>query len=165
MTVPDELIPKIDQAGQLYHQLVLVVGPSGSGKTQVLKELARAQGWALLNLNLELTRRLLELTERQRQQRASRMVAEIVESTATSPVLLDNTELLFEPSLQLEPLRLLQGVARDRTVVASWHGQVDSGQLTHAVPGHPEFKRYATQELLLVELTRDPRSQPQGGMA
>ena len=37
-------------------------------------------------------------------------------------MLLDHLEILFDPALEQDPLRLLQGVSRDRTVVAAWPG-------------------------------------------
>ena len=81
-------------------------------------------------------------------------VAWLVERLAReheSPVILfDNVELLFAPALQLDPLRLLQQTARNRTVVAAWNGRVDDGSLTYAEPSHPEYRRYATDEILLV---------------
>ena len=62
----EEIIDKINQAHELYHRLVLVVGPSGSGKTSLLQEVSKQTGFKYINLNLELSRALLELTERQR---------------------------------------------------------------------------------------------------
>jgi hypothetical protein len=37
-------------------------------------------------------------------------------------VLLDNIELLFDVHLKQDPLRLLQGLSRNKTVVATWNG-------------------------------------------
>ena len=62
----EEIVDKINQTHQLYHRLVLVVGPSGSGKTSLLQEVSKQTGFRYINLNLELSRALLELTERQR---------------------------------------------------------------------------------------------------
>jgi len=62
----EEIIDRIKQSHELYHRLVLVVGPSGSGKTSLLQEVSKQTGFKYINLNLELSRALLELTERQR---------------------------------------------------------------------------------------------------
>jgi RNase adaptor protein for sRNA GlmZ degradation len=62
----EEIIDKINQTHELYHRLVLVVGRSGSGKTSLLQEVSKQTGFKYINLNLELSRALLELTERQR---------------------------------------------------------------------------------------------------
>jgi len=47
---------------------------------------------------------------------------------------LDNTEILFNPILKQDPLRLLQRISRNRTVVATWLGNVTDSHLTYAAP-------------------------------
>ena len=49
-------------------------------------------------------------------------------------VLLDNIELLFATELAQDPLRLLQSLSRNRTIVAAWPGNFDGGALTYAEP-------------------------------
>ncbi|MCK4415225.1 MAG: BREX-3 system P-loop-containing protein BrxF [Candidatus Eisenbacteria sp.] len=65
-SLSEKVIAQIGKAAELYHRLVLIVAPSGSGKTAVLQNAATRSGAPLLNLNLELSRRMLDLTERQR---------------------------------------------------------------------------------------------------
>jgi hypothetical protein len=65
-------------------------------------------------------------------------------------VLLDNLEILFDVSLKLDPLRCLQDLARDTTIVAAWDGTVTAGYLTYATPDHPEYRRYALEDLVVV---------------
>jgi hypothetical protein len=146
--ISEQILRKIQEARGLYHRLVLVVGPPRSGKTKALQEVARATNFPLISGSLELSRRLLDLTERQRALRASALLEDIV--TAHAGVLLDNLELLFDISLQQDPLRLLQQLARIRTVVAAWNGRIQGGYLTYAAPDHPEFRRYPAAGLLVV---------------
>jgi len=72
-------------------------------------------------------------------------------------VILDNIEILFDVALRLEPLGCLQAMARSRTIVAAWNGEVSEGHLTYAVPGHPEFKRYPVAGLLMVGTSADSK--------
>jgi ribose 1,5-bisphosphokinase PhnN len=55
----------IRQAASQYFRLVLLVAPSGSGKTALLQAVAQENSLPLLNINLELSKRLLELTRSQ----------------------------------------------------------------------------------------------------
>lgn len=96
----------------------------------------------LVNVNLELSRRMLELTERQRTFSLPKLLSEVVEEVANELVLLDNIEILFDIHLKQDPLRLLQGLSRDKTVVAAWNGSVVDGHIIYAAPGHPEYRRY-----------------------
>ncbi len=64
--IPNQIIDRIEQAKDLYHRLVLLVAPSGAGKTASMREVNRHLGAPLLNVNLEISRRMLEMTVRQR---------------------------------------------------------------------------------------------------
>lgn len=139
----------IDKAAELYQQLILIAAPSGSGKTAALQDVATRADAPLLNLNLELSRRMLDLTERQRALQMARLVGEIVGSDEPL-VLLDNIEILFDVTLQQDPLRLLQGASRNRTVVTTWNGTLEDGYLIYATPDHPEYRRYPRGELVVV---------------
>ena len=147
-SLPDVIIAKAGHAAQIYHRLVLLVGPRGTDKTAAMQAVGGRLDVPLINVNLELARRMLELTERQRRLRLARLLDEIVGKHPL--VLLDNTEMLFDVSLAADPLRLLQGLSRNRTVVATWNGLDADGWLTYATPDHPEHRRYPSRELLLV---------------
>ena len=145
----EQVIRNIDEARGLYHRLVLVVAPAGAGKTAALRDVRRRLGAPLLNANLELSLRMLELTERQRVLQLPRIFAELVGEAGADVVLLDNIEILFDVSLKQDPLRLLQGVSRNKTLVVAWNGTVEHGRLTYAAPGHPEFHECPTEGLLI----------------
>jgi hypothetical protein len=139
----------------LYYRLVLLVGRPDSGKTAILRSLAEAEHVPVINVGVELSRGLLDLTERQRALQLPRMLESAAGGLPAHLTLLDNTELLFDPVLRQDPLRLLQGLSRGRTIVATWPGDCDGGFLTHAGPEHPEFRRYPSADLLVVCVGRD----------
>jgi hypothetical protein len=132
-----------------YYRLVLLVGPAGSGKTQVLLRLAKDARFPYINLGLALSQRLLEYPARTRSLRVPQIVAVLLDEAGADTVLLDNTEILSEPTLKQDPLRLLQQVSRNPTVVASWNGRFEDRVLTYAHPDHPEFKKYYDVDALI----------------
>jgi len=115
-----------------------------------MRELAETPGRSLVNVNLSLSQRLLELTARQRALRVSVLLDEIAKEHEGDVLLLDNTEVLFSPELQQDPLRLLQGLARNQTVVAVWAGESENDNLTYADPVHPEFRRCPKPDAVIV---------------
>lgn len=145
----DQIIEQLNRVAELYHRLLLVAAPSGSGKTAALQDVATRTGAPLLNLNLELSRRMLDLTERQRALQLPRVLEEVV-GRDEPLVLLDNIEILFDVALQQDPLKLLQGVSRNRTVVAAWNGTLENDYLSYATPEHPEYRRYSRRDLVVV---------------
>src|SRR5918996_375483 len=146
----EQIMHQINQATTLYHRLILVVAPSGAGKTKALQEIAKQTGFRYINVNLELSRQLLDLTERQQALQVSRVLSDIVGKDDEQVVLLDNTEVLFDVSLKQDPLRCLQGLSRHNTVVAAWNGTIEHGYLIYAAPDHPEYRRYPAGDLLVV---------------
>ena len=150
--VVDQIRQRLSGIADIYNRLVLLVGPSGSGRTDALRALAETEKAPVFNVGAEISRRLLDLTERQRVLQLPKLLEEAVARLSGNITLLDNTEVLFNPVLKHDPLRLLQGLSRDRTLVASWLGDVDSGHLTYAVPEHPEFRRYPAAGLLVVDV-------------
>lgn len=150
----------IDQATNAYCRLVLVVGPHGSGKTAALLDVASRTGYPYVNVSLELSRRLLDLPARQRSRQVLPLLGSVIGESDQAVVLLDNLEILFEPTLRQRPLDVLRRLARTRTIVASWHGTVKDGTLTYAMPGHPEYLEAPVQDALLVTSGLAPRTCP-----
>ena len=146
----DRVIRSIDQAAELYHRLVMLVAPAGAGKTAALQDVHERTSAPLVNVNLDLSRCMLDLTERQRALQLPRLLAAIVGASAADVVLLDNVEILFDVSLKQDPLQLLQGLSRNKTVVVAWSGSVDGEYMVYATPDHPEYKRYPLRDFLVV---------------
>ena len=145
----DQVVRKINQAHELYNRLLLVVGPSGAGKTTALHEVRERIGAPMFNVNLELSRRMLELTERQRALQLPCHLREIVNTVDHEMILLDNIEVVFDVALKQDPLRLLQGLSRNRTVVAAWNGAIVGDFLIYAAPAHKEYRRYTVRDFLV----------------
>ncbi len=144
-----QLSRNVEQATGLYHRLVLLVGPAGSGKTTALQDLSSELAAPLINVNLELSRRLLELPERRRPLEVRDLLRDALGEASGEIVLLDNIELLFDVNLKQDPLRLLQSLSRNRTVVVAWNGSVSDGHVTYAAPDHPEYGRYPVEGFLV----------------
>lgn len=148
-SLPDQIMRKIGQTVDLYHRLLLVVAPMGTGKTAALQDMHVRTGAPLLNINLTVSQRMLDLTERQRPLQLSRLLSEIVGGIEGDIVLLDNIELLFDVSLKQDPLRLLQNISRNKTLVVAWNGSIENGYMMYAALDHPEFKKYPVHDLLV----------------
>lgn len=149
-TVADQILKRAAEVNELYYRLVLVVSPPEKETSAIFKRMAEQTGLQIVNVNRELSEALLALTARQRSLRAASFVGDIIANSNKEAVLLDNIEILFDPALRLDPLRLLQSLSRQKTIVASWKGQVQGANLTYAEPDHPEYRRYSTRDLVLI---------------
>lgn len=146
----DQVTAALEGAQNRYYRLVLLIGPSNSGKTQVLIQVADQIGCDVLNVNLALSHRMLDVPRGRRAKVADRIFREIITSQKDGVVLLDNLEVLFDARLQLDPLRLLQLASRNHMVVASWNGTLNDGLLSYAEPDHPEYKSYRNVDAITV---------------
>lgn len=146
----DRVIQKVDKANELYYRLVVLVAPAGGGKTAVLQDVHDRTAAPLINVNLELSLRMLDLTERQRTLQLPLLLSQIANVAQADVILLDNIEVLFDVTLKQDPLRLLEGLSRNKTVVAAWSGTIDGGHMLYARSDHPEYRRYPLQDFLVV---------------
>ncbi len=153
LALADRVIEKIGSVAGAYHQLVILVGPCRSGKTPCLQRVHERTGFPLININLELSQKLLQCPLQQRAFEVSGLAGDIVAGKGARCVLLDNIEILFHPDLAIDPLRLLQKLSRNRTIVATWNGVLDGRQLVYAEPGHPEYKRWPVDDLAIIPIT------------
>ena len=148
----DSIAQTVAGLGGAYERLALVVGEAGSGKSTVLAAAAEQEGWPLINVGLSLSERLLDVAPLHRAAKVSGLLTDLIAEGETSVVLLDDIEILFEPSLELDPLGLLRDLARRTTLVVVWPGEANSDSLTYATPGHPEHRQYSAAHLPLISI-------------
>lgn len=160
MTEPadNKIYKAIDSASELYNRLVLLVGESGTGKTKALRRVADRLGVSVVNVNLILSGELLELTTEQRVLQLPQRFDQIVRQS-DEPVMLDNLELLFGSDLKQNPLKLLQSLSRNKTVVATWNGALTENRLKYAEIGHPECGIYDTADTLIIDMNTMTRAE------
>ncbi|GMV30594.1 MAG: hypothetical protein AMXMBFR59_27190 [Rhodanobacteraceae bacterium] len=143
----------VGEIGDLNSKLILLVGPSRSGKTQLLRQLSAKLNIEPLNVGLELSRRLASTPNSKRGFSAGDLLREIADRDRTEdPLLLDNLELLFEPSLQINPLDLVRRLAHSKRVVAVWPGELRGDRLVYADMSHPEHRDYSRDGVVALEI-------------
>ena len=80
-SLAEQILSKIGNISELYHRLMIVAAPTGSGKTRTLHEVHQRTSAPLISVNLELSRCMLDLTERQLALQLPRLLGEIVNET------------------------------------------------------------------------------------
>jgi hypothetical protein len=147
-----QILHHLENIATMYNRLILLVAPSGKGKTGVLREVESKSNAAYINLNLALSERLLDLTEKQRALQIAKITEDIVAESKHEVRLLDNIEILFDPGLKLDPLRLFENISRNHVLVVAWNGNTDDKYLTYADPDHREYRRYPVNDLLIIRI-------------
>jgi hypothetical protein len=150
-----QLLDTIRSTKGAYHKLTIIAGPSGAGKTRLLAQVATDLQLPCINLSLLLSQRLLSQTRRQRALRAEEVAIEVIDEHIQAGLCLDDTELLFDSTLSLNPLTFLQDISRNRLIVASWNGVLAVGQLRFGSAGHPDFFSQAVSGYPVVTVADD----------
>ena len=149
----DSLEQLVRDIRALQSPLILLVGPPGSGKTQRLRQLAAKLSSESINVGLELARLLAATPNNKRGFSAGELLREITNNHKTGGLLLlDDLELLFEPSLQVNPLDLIKRLAHAQPVVAVWPGELRGDRLTYADMSHPEHRNYSREGVVVFEV-------------
>ena len=146
----DKINTSLHSIESQYHRLIILVNCEEAGKQDVLDKLASGRDIKQINLNLELSSRLLEFSIKQRPLKVTEIMTEIVEPLS-SPVILDKLDILFEPSLQTDPLALLKSLSRNKTIIAFWTGTMKDNKLYYADPGYPEYKSYPIEDFVAID--------------
>ena len=130
------------------HGLLLILRDeqSAAGEARLQSYLERSSVVDRIQLSLALGHRLLDLPTQQRTLQASNIVADLLAGIGV--LLVENIELLFEPTLRLDPMRALRAASRRRPLMVIWPGALmEGGHLVYAEPGHPEYRRYDSADL------------------
>ncbi|KAF0228151.1 MAG: hypothetical protein FD175_2257 [Beijerinckiaceae bacterium] len=139
----------VEDVSGLNSKLVLLIGHPRTGKSSLLGRLAENRQMRLLNVGMELGRKLLLVSSTRRHLQATDMLKELADDSSHNGLLImDNIEILFDQTLKLSPLELLKRHAHARRVVAAWPGELREGRLSYATTGHPEHQDYGIDGLV-----------------
>lgn len=145
----EELDRLVEDVSGLNSKLVLLIGQPRTGKSSLLGRLAENRQMRLLNVGMELGRKLLSVSSTRRHLQATDMLKELADDSSHNGLLImDNIEILFDQTLKLSPLELLKRHAHARRVVAAWPGELREGRLSYATTGHPEHQDYGIDGLV-----------------
>lgn len=145
----DKLRISIESIETQYHRLIILVNCDDSSKQEIMDILKEDRDVRPVNLNLELSARLLEYSIKQRPLKVAEIMADLIEALP-SPVVFDKLDILFDPSLQTDPLALLQSLSRSKTIIAFWSGSLKDNKLSYAEPGYPEYRSYPVQDFVAI---------------
>jgi len=117
--------------------LLFVTGGSDSCRSSLLKDISAATNTEVLNLSFLLSKEMKILSKGERPLRASGFLSELLSNRKS--VIFDHIELLFDPQLKLRAINTLRLLARGRSILTIWPGNVKGEFVTYAQRGHPEF--------------------------
>lgn len=150
--IVDHVLKKLVFVNRQFYQLLLIVGPSERGQENIVNQVSEKINAPVVNINLDVSRQLLELPEKQRPLNLAKIMDSIIKSLPKNTFIFKNIELLFHASLETDPLRLFKNISRNKTLIVAWNGFIKDNHLFYAAPRHPDYKKYPTNDLNIINL-------------
>ncbi len=144
--VVSERVDALMQRATFYHCVVLVDSDVCRLQSHV-EELGRTKGWPILSLGRMLAEAILSASPRQRSVGAQRVLRALLRESKPGPVVCTDIDLLFEPTLRLDPLRLLREASRETDLVVAWPGSYSGSVLAYAASEHSHYRTWRNPEL------------------
>ena len=148
MTINSKLNQLIASSKELYYRLVLIVGDKDEC-SKIINEVAKNHERHPINVNFKLSEKLIQLNYNKRQITLQNLMWDLVKDEKEI-VFLTDTEILFDSSLQQDPLKVLQEVSRNISVVAYWGGKINNTKLIYAIPNHSEYREYSSNDVVYI---------------
>jgi hypothetical protein len=146
----DHVLEKLAIVNQQFYRMLLIAGPTERGQEDILGHVSTHIDAPVVNINLDVSRQLLELPEKQRPIKVSGILDEIIKAKPYQTFIFKNIELLFDAALKTDPLRLFKNIARNKTLIVGWNGVIEGKYLIYATPGHPDYKKYPANDLNII---------------
>jgi hypothetical protein len=103
----------------------------------------------VISVGSALGRQLLPVPKSRRHLMVANLFRDLADAHASGGLIIfDHIELLFDHSLQLNPLDLLKRNAHSRRVITAWPGELIDHRLRYATLGHPEYQDYGIEGLV-----------------
>ena len=130
----------------------LFVSPEIRRLEDAAHQLLSTYAWPHLSLGQELSAALLTEAPQRRPYEAQHWLKARLGEFSPGPALCTEIDLLFEPTLELDPLRLLCDVGRITRLVVAWPGIYQHDVLAYAVPDHSHYRTWRRPQVSLIAL-------------
>ena len=130
-----------------YYPCCLLVHPKVVQLERAGQYLQARYAWPTLSIGTALSGALLDIAPHQRPSEVHSAFQAAVHRLLPGPILCRNIDILFEPVLAIDPLRLLRDTSRMAPLVVLWPGAFSNGALSYARPEHSRYRVWASPEL------------------
>jgi len=153
-------VDAIKTVSQDRHKLVILLGVFGVGKTNILKKIARETAGVYLNLNLELSERLLKLPRSAMNDGVTvpRLIDEICDlfSPQKETLFVDNIELLFSPELgKINPVDTFKRISRQRPIVIAIPAYREGNLAVYSTPDSQDYFPIPLEDFVTIEVKKE----------
>ena len=131
---------------------VLLVHPTISRLQAAVAEIQPHYDWPFLPVGEHLSAALMVVPPNRRGRVARDWLQAEIEHFRPGLLVCTEIDLLFEPTLELDPLALFRQVSRKTKLIVLWPGTYENNTLAYAVPEHAHYKVWRKSEVEIIAL-------------
>ncbi len=117
-----------------YHKLIFLVNRNENLHTTI----PLLDEYKKVNVNRVLSENLVSLPKQKYPMYVEDILMQSLEDNE-GVYILQHIDILFDPVLQIHPIRLLENLSKIYSLIVEWPGRYVDGQLIYAEFGHPEY--------------------------
>ena len=109
-------------------------------------------GWPFLDLNTLLAQILAASAPQRRSTLAIHSFETKIKQNRQSSLICTGIDILFEPSLKLDPFRLFRDTSRQQQtrLIILWPGEYKGSTLSYATPNHSHYRTWSQPDLQFI---------------
>ncbi|ASN03848.1 BREX-3 system P-loop-containing protein BrxF [Virgibacillus necropolis] len=125
---------EISQVDGWYHKLIFIVDRNEQFHTRI----PLLDDYEKVNVNRVLSEGLISVPKQKYPMYIDELLEKVLKSKENIYILQHN-DILFDPVLQTNPVRLLENLSKTYKLIVEWPGRYVDGRLIYAEYGHPEY--------------------------
>ena len=141
------MISNIDLLTQHFDCLFLV-HPLINVLEKISQEI-QERGVVHLNVSKGLSSSLMTVSLNQRCRFSQKWLMDTLNAYKSKPILCSQPDLLFDPSIEIDPLALFRQISRINQLIVLWPGEYKQSLLSYAVPEHHHYRSWNISDVLL----------------
>ncbi|MGD9567041.1 MAG: BREX-3 system P-loop-containing protein BrxF [Sedimentibacter sp.] len=106
--------------------------------------------YKILELSELLSSELIKIEQGRRSMGVENIMRNIFSSVNGNNIIVNNIDILFNPSYKLDIIKLFVQLSRNRTVLVQWPGRLDSNALIYSEPQYEDYKRYSINDYNII---------------
>lgn len=106
-------------------------------------------GISHLNISKKLSTSLMNISANERSRFSQKWLNDTLVTYQNSPILCTFPDLLFDPSMEINPLSLFRQISRIKQLIVMWPGEYSSNNLSYAIPEHTHYRTWRITDSLL----------------
>ena len=124
----------ISQMDGWYHKLIFIVDRNEQFHTRI----PLLNDYEKVNVNRMLSESLISIPKQKYPMYIDELLEKVLKNKENIYIL-QHVDILFDPVLQINPVRLLENFSKTYKLIVEWPGRYVDGRLIYAEYGHPEY--------------------------